>query len=219
MQTLLFIHGFATGPEIWKEQIEEFSRDFKVAGDLEQIDHLSDLFIIGWSMGGWKALDLWQEHHQKIRGLVLVSAFARYVESDDYSCGTPLALLQKLERKFIADYETGMHYFYDLIFKDKKQHYLIDQLPVPEKQDMIGWFDRLRNDDKRDLLPKINIPVLLICGDQDPIVSLATAEYMQERIKNSELLVFPGVGHAPFLEEKEKFNQCLRNFISRYENK
>lgn len=88
MPTLLFIHGFATGPLIWQAQIKEFSRDFKVVSDIEQIDHNSDVFIVGWSMGGWKALDLWQEHHQKIKGLVLVSAFAKYIQSDDYPLGT-----------------------------------------------------------------------------------------------------------------------------------
>jgi len=217
MSTLLFIHGFATGPAIWQGQIKEFSKDFKVVIDLEQIEHGSDVYVIGWSMGGWKALDLWQEHHQKIKGIILVSSFAKYVKSDDYPCGTPLALLRRLEKKFSTDYNIGMHYFYDLIFKDKKMHDLLSKLPVAEKHDIDKWFEKLRNEDKRELLPKINVPVLIIHGDRDPIVSLGAAEYLKKKIKDSELRVFDSVGHTPFLEQKQEFNSILRNFLIQHD--
>lgn len=215
MPAILFIHGFATGPSVWKEQIKEFSKDYDVSTELEQIDCSNDIFMVGWSMGGWKALDIWEEHHRKIKGLILVSAFPKYVKSSDYPCGTSLALLRKLENKFLTDYKSGMYYFYDLIFKDKKQHYLIDELPVPPKEDLIHWFQKLREEDKRNLLPRINTAVLIIQGDKDPIVSMATAQYLCSKIKKSELRIFPGSGHAPFLEQGEKFNQILRDFLAK----
>lgn len=218
MSTLLFIHGFATGPAIWQGQIDELSKYFKVITAVERIDPGSDVFIIGWSMGGWKALDLLREQHLKIKGLILVSAFAKYIKSDDYLYGTPLALLRKLEKKFMTNYKEGLRYFYDLMFKDKKMLSSIDQLPIPEKNDIEKWFDKLRNEDKREFLPKINIPVLIVQGDQDPIVSPASALYLKERIRNSEMHIFPGAGHAPFFEEKEKFNSILKDFIRKHEN-
>jgi pimeloyl-ACP methyl ester carboxylesterase len=215
MPTLLFIHGFATGPHIWEAQIKEFSKDFDVAFEVEKVDHTKDVIVVGWSMGGWKALDLFAEKHLKIRGMVLVSAFVKYVKSDDYPCGTSLSLLRKLEKKFMGDYKEGMHYFYDLIFKDKGRHKLIDLLPPPEKEDIIRWFDKLRNEDKRDLLPKIDIPVLIIQGEKDPIVSPDAAKYLKEKIKDSELHIFPGAGHASFLDEEVKFNRYLRDFLNK----
>ncbi|MBU0672953.1 MAG: alpha/beta hydrolase [Candidatus Margulisbacteria bacterium] len=218
MPILLFIHGFATGPKIWQAQIREFSKDFHVVTDIEHVEHGSDVYLVGWSMGGWKALELWQEHHQKIKGLILVSAFAKYVRSDDYPCGTPMVLLRKLEKRFMSDYKDGMHYFYDLVFKDKKIHRLIDQLPVPEKHDVDRWFEKLRQEDMRELLPRINVPVLIIQGDQDPIVSPEAAEYLHGRIKDSELRVFAGVGHAPFLEKTREFNLTMRGFLAKNEN-
>lgn len=216
MTALLFIHGFATGPSIWKGQADELSKEFEIAADVEHLDHTKDVFIIAWSMGGIKALDLWEEHHLKIRGLVLVSSFAKYVKSADYPCGTSPSLLRKLEKKFMGDYKAGMHYFYDLIFKDKKMHKLIDKLPPPEKEDIIRWFDKLRNEDKRNLLAKIDIPVLIVQGDQDSIVDPASAKYLHERIKGSELVIFSGAGHTPFLEEREKFNSTLKEFLNKH---
>lgn len=179
--------------------------------DLESADNL---IIVGWSMGCWKALELALEYHHKVKGLVLVSGFAKYVKGDDYPYGTPLALLQRLRKLFLTDYKQGMHYFYDLIFKDKTNHHLIDQLPVPEKADLEKWFRRLEHEDLRPHLPRINIPTLIIHGDQDPIVQLGAAEDLKVRIKNSKLRVLTGVGHAPFLEEPIKFNQLLKDFIN-----
>jgi pimeloyl-[acyl-carrier protein] methyl ester esterase len=218
MSALLFIHGFATPPQIWENQIHEFSRDFEVFTDPSRIDRYQDIFLVGWSMGGWKALDLWQENQKRIKGIVLVSAFAKYVQSDDYPCGTPLALLRKLEKRFLKDYKTGIIYFYDLIFEDQKRHYLIEKLPAPDEAKIRWWFDKLRNEDKRSVLGQINVPVLIIQGDSDKIVSPASALYLKERIKNCEVHILPNVGHAPFFEEKEKFNLILREFVRKHKN-
>jgi non-heme chloroperoxidase len=218
MSALLFIHGFATPSQVWQSQIQEFSRDFEVIADPSEIDRYQEVFLVGWSMGGWRALDLWQENQKRIKGIVLVSAFAKYVQSDDYPCGTPLALLQKLEKRFLSDYRTGITYFYDLIFKDKNQHYLIEKLPVPDKIKLKWWFYKLRDVDKRDVLPQINVPVLIIQGDSDKIVSPASAMYLKEKIKNSEVHTLPNVGHAPFFEEKEKFNLILKEFLMKHKN-
>jgi pimeloyl-[acyl-carrier protein] methyl ester esterase len=207
MVQTLFIHGFATGPQIWCGQVQVFGQ----VSDLEQVD---EAIVVGWSMGGWKAIELCLEHPQKVKGLVLVSSFAKYVKSDDYPCGTPLSLLHRLKKRFKADYKVGMTYFYDLIFKDKSQHHLIEELPVPEKIDIEKWFERLEQDDLRPLLPQIKVPTLILHGDHDPIVPLGAAEYLRDRIKDSELMIFEGAGHAPFLEEPEQFNCLLEDFIN-----
>ena len=206
MKNLHFIHGFATGSDIWRKQIKEFGQ----VTDIEQADAL---VIVGWSMGGWKAIELCLEHPSKVKGLVLVSSFAKYVQSADYPCGTPSALLHKLKKRFLTDYRTGMTYFYDLVFRDKNQHHLIEESPVPEKSEIDAWFRRLEQDDLRPLLPRIKVPTLIIHGDQDPIVSGQSAEYLRKNIKNSRLIVFHGTGHAPFLEQTEEFNRLLKNFI------
>ncbi|MFH1542653.1 MAG: alpha/beta fold hydrolase, partial [bacterium] len=204
---------FATGPTIWRDQIHELAKDFHVTTDLDHIEKAEDVVIVGWSMGGWKAIELCLEHHKKIKGLILVSAFPKYVQSDDYPYGQPLALLKKLEKRFLTDYRSGMEYFYDLVFQDKVNHKLIDHLTVPEEAELQRWFEKLEHEDLRPLLPKIIVPVLVIQGDKDPIVNPATAEYLNSELPNSELRTLDGVGHAPFLESKEEFNKMVRDFV------
>ena len=213
MQTLLFIHGFATGPAVWQKQIQAFSKVYNIITEPDQIDCFDSLFVVGWSLGGWKAIEIGTQHPQKVKGLVLVSAFAKYLKSDDYPYGTSAALLRKLERKFIANYKTGLHYFYDLVFRTKQLHYLIDALPSPATDEIKRWFEKLKNEDKRETLAKLNLPVLLIHGDQDRISPVGNSKFMQARIPQAKLCILNGVGHAPMFEASAIFNSHLRKFI------
>jgi len=71
----------------------------------------------------------------------------------------------------------------------------------------------LRDTDLRGDLKKINIPTLILHGKLDKICSYELAEQMHNGIKNSKLVPFEKSGHALFIEELDKFNTELHNFI------
>lgn len=71
----------------------------------------------------------------------------------------------------------------------------------------------LRDSDLREDLKKITIPTLILHGKLDKICSYDLAEQMHLGIKNSKLVPFEKSGHALFIEELEKFNTELLNFI------
>lgn len=73
----------------------------------------------------------------------------------------------------------------------------------------------LRDSDLREDLKKINIPTLILHGKLDKICSYDLAEQMHKGIKNSKLVPFEKSGHALFIEELEKFNTELLNFIKK----
>ncbi|HLN95110.1 MAG TPA: alpha/beta hydrolase [Flavobacterium sp.] len=71
----------------------------------------------------------------------------------------------------------------------------------------------LRDSDLREDLKKISIPTLILHGKLDKICSYDLAEQMHKGIKNSKLVPFEKSGHALFIEELDKFNTELLNFI------
>lgn len=60
-----------------------------------------------------------------------------------------------------------------------------------------------------------DLPVLLIWGARDPVIPLHHGERAAEAIPNSELVVFPRIGHEPHVEDPERFAQLLRDFQHR----
>jgi pimeloyl-ACP methyl ester carboxylesterase len=67
--------------------------------------------------------------------------------------------------------------------------------------------------DLRDVLPRIEVPTLLLYGDQDVRAPLQVAEELHAAIPESKLVVLPGVGHVSSVEAPERFNQVIRSFI------
>lgn len=212
MDTILFIHGFAADPLVWEPQIKEFSKDYRVSIDQ---NNPGSQIIIGWSLGGQKAIELCLKRNNKLKALILVSSFAKFLKSDDYPHGLPTVLLWNLERKLRTDLKSGLSFFNSLIFNGKGPHPVIDNLPLPDDKRIFEELNLLKNEDKRHLLPKINVPTLIIHGDQDQIVPPSSAKYLNDNISGSELVMLPGTGHAPFIQETETFNSVVRGFLKK----
>ncbi len=74
----------------------------------------------------------------------------------------------------------------------------------------------LKEQDVRNDLGHINVPTLIIHGFHDKVVPYADAQETNRLIKNSVLVPFQYSGHVPFLDERERFNQVLMQFIHGY---
>jgi pimeloyl-ACP methyl ester carboxylesterase len=71
----------------------------------------------------------------------------------------------------------------------------------------------LLTDDSSEELDKIKAPTLIVWGDKDEIVPRSDQETFLARISNSQLVVYPGVGHALYCEEPMRFASDIAAFI------
>jgi pimeloyl-ACP methyl ester carboxylesterase len=60
----------------------------------------------------------------------------------------------------------------------------------------------------------LEIPVMIIWGDSDPLLSVHHATTFHALLKDSVVHIFSQCGHAPQIEQAEKFNRLLIEFIS-----
>jgi pimeloyl-ACP methyl ester carboxylesterase len=67
--------------------------------------------------------------------------------------------------------------------------------------------------DLRDVLPRIDVPTLLLYGDEDVRAPLTVADELHRAIPRSELVVMPGVGHVSSVEAGVRFNDEVRRFL------
>lgn len=75
-----------------------------------------------------------------------------------------------------------------------------------------GWADDMN--DLRKVLGQVALkPTLLIWGDRDRAVGLASAERLRELLPQARLMVLPGVGHVAFSEAPELCNPAVRDWL------
>jgi pimeloyl-ACP methyl ester carboxylesterase len=68
---------------------------------------------------------------------------------------------------------------------------------------------------RRALRRVAHIPTLLVWGDNDATVSLASGYRLKRKLRGSKLIVMPGGGHTVFEESPEEANRILLQWLSR----
>jgi pimeloyl-ACP methyl ester carboxylesterase len=67
--------------------------------------------------------------------------------------------------------------------------------------------------DSTDLLPQINLPVMVIVGSEDTLTPPADARILHRNIKGSRFELIEGAGHLSNLEQPSQFNAALTSFL------
>jgi pimeloyl-ACP methyl ester carboxylesterase/putative sterol carrier protein len=78
---------------------------------------------------------------------------------------------------------------------------------------MCGDLTGYANFDRRDMVGKITVPVLLIRGDADWLVYQEQVEATRDRIPGAKMVVLDGTGHYPMTENPQEFNDSVRSFL------
>ncbi|MEU8326271.1 alpha/beta fold hydrolase [Nonomuraea sp. NPDC048881] len=67
---------------------------------------------------------------------------------------------------------------------------------------------------KPELLPRIQVPTLLIHGRDDRVVSFETSLYLLASIPDSRLVLLNRCGHWAMIEHADEFNRLVADFIA-----
>lgn len=65
----------------------------------------------------------------------------------------------------------------------------------------------------RPWLGGIGQPTLLLCGEDDRVTGMDVSQTLRNQLPNANLLVIPGAGHAPHIEQPDRFAQVVREFL------
>jgi len=69
--------------------------------------------------------------------------------------------------------------------------------------------------DMTHVLPKINVPTLIMVGENDNFTPIASSNTMYEKIKDSQLKIISNAGHVSNLENVDEFNNCMLEFLEK----
>ena len=81
--------------------------------------------------------------------------------------------------------------------------------PLPDTVTLLAGLDWLRDVDLRPALAGSRAPALLVHGENDPLMPLAAARWLNAALPGSHLEIFAGAAHAPFLNNPELFARLI----------
>lgn len=74
------------------------------------------------------------------------------------------------------------------------------------------------NQDLLRVLEELDLPVLLVAGQEDPIIQVPDDDILEDLDYNVFPFIFAGAQHYPMLDETSKFNRLLRDFLIHKDN-
>ena len=86
-------------------------------------------------------------------------------------------------------------------------------MPAQEPGAALALNDGYLTRDDTPLLAKLSVPVLILNGRQDGVVTPASAEAVHAAIKGSQMVLIDACGHFPFFEQPQKTTQTVLGFI------
>lgn len=173
---------------------------------------LAGPLICGWSLGAMTAMRF-PDHP-----LVLVGATPRFVQAPDWPHAQPPALLEAFASAVVADPAAALRRFAALINRGDVHARSLTRtmaaLTCAASDRLLDGLRTLRDTDLRALVPSIRQRVLIVHGENDPLMPLSTAEWLAAHLPNARLEVFAGAAHAPFLSQPDRFANLVAAFAN-----
>lgn len=176
--------------------------------------------LAGWSYGGFVICDYVRAHGQdRIGGIDFVGAVTTLNE-DAFGTFVGPGFLDHFEGNTADDLPTNIEAMRAFL-----RAFVAKQLSTEDFERALAWNmavpARIRANlatrviDSDDVLQQLEVPVLVTHGRAETVVLPAMAEHVLGLCRNAEASWYDGVGHAPHLEEPERFNRELAELTRR----
>ena len=90
----------------------------------------------------------------------------------------------------------------------------LEHLGSMDQRALMGMAKRMHEHDARDVLPSIQVPTLIIAGEDDLFTPLYISEEMHREIPGAEMLIIPRGSHAAIIEQPDLINFRIEKFIN-----
>lgn len=180
---------------------------------------LKSINVMAQSMGGDVAFRLIARHQELFRSLVVAGSSA---------CGEPPEQGARFAQWVVDAGEQG--FTGDILDMTMEVMFGETTRNSPEKQELMAyWRDRIaalpktlrpamkgvmHRESSVGLLPSINIPVLIINGEEDMPRPPAWSDEMKRELPNSKLIRLSKIGHSPTLEAPDQVLPAIIEFYS-----
>jgi pimeloyl-ACP methyl ester carboxylesterase len=244
---VLFIHGYPLNRRMWGPQVSRLSSGARVlapdlrghgesepapgpypmetlANDcyqlLEAVGERQPAVICGLSMGGYVTLAFYRLYPERVAGLILAATRAG-ADSAEGKANREKAAAQAQEHGVQAIVEAMLPKMLAPKTYETNPELVARVRGIMEMTSVEGVVGALLGmRDRPDSTPSlagITVPTLILHGSDDQIIPFKEAEAMQAAIPNAKLRLLPDAGHLLNLEQPERFNQAVENYLASLE--
>jgi pimeloyl-ACP methyl ester carboxylesterase len=228
---LLLSHGYSATSQMWRGQIEPFSRLYKlITWDMRghgqsdypedqaaysedaTVDDMAavldavgarDAIIGGLSLGGYMSLAFRLRHPERVRALLIVDTGPGFKNDEARAAWNKHAASYALEfeKNGLAALQSRSAEMAESSHRDAAGL-------IKAAKGMLTQ----RDPGVINSLPHINVPSLVVVGAEDKPF-LAAADYMAAKIPNAVKVVIPNAGHAVNIDQPQAFNAAVLAFL------
>jgi non-heme chloroperoxidase len=167
---------------------------------------LQDVLLVGASMGSNTVLaycDLFST--TRLRGVVLVDQTPKMINEGNWQLGMYDLTRESLDA-FITGFPGGLNPFHQVPAPEAMALMQGPAFSIEETRDLLRDHSEK---DWRDVVERIDVPLLAIAGRHSPLWSWESSGWMADHARKGTLAVLEESGHVPFLEEPDAFNALL----------
>jgi len=239
---VILLHPFPANHNLWKPAAQALTTRYRVilpdlrghgesgvgdgpatmekhAADIARVlDHeeVRRAAFVGVSIGGYALFEFWRKYRARANAIILCNTKAQ--------ADTPEARAVRLQAATFV-LERGTELFFGSMIpklmgkttRDTRPDLVEGALRMmrtmsPEDVAMVqrGMAER---QDSVETLKTINVPTMLVTGDEDILTGVGEAELMRQNISGSEIKLIAKAGHYSPWEQPEEVGKLLRQFL------
>ena len=235
---LVLVHGYLGSSEMWNLQKEFLSKHFRIIApalpgfgesyNIKSVDSINamaktifqildekniiDFHLMGHSMGGMIVQEMTRISHKRVNKLICfatssIGNIPGRFESLDES-------IEKLKKEGIKETVKRIPPKWFVEGSSAKNYYLCENAVKETTEETAhNALNAMKNWRGYENLKNINNQTLIIWGDRDASYNFEQVDTLNKNIPSSRLEIFKGCCHNVHLEQPQKFNESVNNFL------
>jgi 3-oxoadipate enol-lactonase len=239
---VILLHPFPANHELWIPAAQALGSRYKLilpdlrghgdsgAGDgsASMQKHASDIGRVmddagvdrapmaGISIGGYALFEFWRQQRDRISALALFNTKAQ-ADTPEARGGRLQSAEDVLERGTEPFFESMLPKLIGKTTRETRPDLVAGALKMMRKMSAedVAAVQRgmAERPDSMATLKTINVPTMIVTGDEDTLTGAAEAELMRQNIPNSQLKIIAKAGHYAVWEQLQESGRLLRQFL------
>jgi 3-oxoadipate enol-lactonase len=201
--------GIGEGPAMMEKHAADI---FRVMDDAE----VSRAPLVGVSIGGYALFEFWRKHRDRVAALGLYNTKAS-ADAPDARAARLQAANDVIERGTELFFESMIPRLLGKSTRELRLDLVEGALRMMRKMspEDVAQVQRgmAARPDSVDTLKTINVPTLLVTGEEDILTGADEAQLMHQHISHSHVRVLSKAGHYSPWEQPEEVGKVLRRFL------